>query len=125
LRVSRTIDRPIVEAAIRIGRDYLMPHTRAAFGLMDADERVADARRILRWLGNSVNSVNCVNGVRVVSKRSVHANILGSRYSVEEVESVISLLLRLGYFRHHPMEDKSGPGRKASPIYEIHPSVFI
>src|SRR5262249_36096069 len=45
-------------AAIRLGRDYLLPHARAAFGMMGADERLGDIRRLVAWLANSVNSVN-------------------------------------------------------------------
>jgi Protein of unknown function (DUF3987) len=58
------VSREAAESAIRIGRDYLLPHALAAFGLMGADPRVEEAKRVLTWLAHSVNSVNCVNGGR-------------------------------------------------------------
>jgi hypothetical protein len=123
LQFSRTIDKPTVEAAIRIGRDYLLPHAKAAFGLMDADERVADARRVLRWIANSVDCVDCVDGSRVITQRNIHSRLF-SRRSVEEVGSIVSLLVKHGFFRPVVEAPKTGPGRKPSPRYEIHPSVF-
>jgi hypothetical protein len=119
-----TIDARTVESAIRLGRDYLLPHARIAFHHMGADERVGDAGRVLDWLGNSVNSVNSVNGVRTFSRRDVHANILGSRYSTEQVQSVLNLLVERGYLRQHQVERASKHGRRVKVEYEAHPCVF-
>jgi hypothetical protein len=123
LKFARTIDARTVEAAIRIGRDYLLPHAKAAFGLMDADERVHDAKRVLKWLAHSVDSVDCVDGSRITTQRNIHSQLF-SRRRVEEVEGIVSLLVKCGYLRPLPADEKRGPGRKASPRYEIHPSVF-
>jgi hypothetical protein len=118
------VSRETVLAAIRLGRDYLLPHAKIAFGLMGADPRVSDAEKVLDWLAYSVNSVNSVNGVRLLSKRDVHARILGSRYSTAEVVAVVNLLVGHGYLRVYLEEDRNGPGRKRSARYEIHPAVF-
>jgi hypothetical protein len=149
---KQPISRETAEAAIRLGRDYLLPHARIAFGIMGSEQRMADAKRVLSRLANSVNTVNCVNGgtassksglansvntvncvnggtaspslILLVSRRDIHAKILGSRYSTEEAGEVINLLVKHGYLRLHIEEAKAGAGRKSSPKYEIHPSVF-
>src|SRR5262249_36631531 len=41
------IDVETVQQAIRLGRDYLLPHALAAFGMMAADSRIEDARRVV------------------------------------------------------------------------------
>jgi hypothetical protein len=122
--IPATINRETVEAAVRIGRDYLLPHALAAFGLMGADPRLGDAKRVLAWLPRFVNSVNCVKGVGVISKRDIHAHVLGSKYHTEEVDAIIDLLVKRGYLRLFLDPKREGPGRKPSPRYEIHPSVL-
>jgi hypothetical protein len=123
LRFSRTVHVRTVEAAIRIGRDYLLPHAKAAFSLMDADEYVPDARRVLRWLAHSVDSVDSVCSSRITTQRDIHSQLF-SRRSVEEVHAIVSLLVKRGYLRLAPVDPRRGPGRKPSPRYEVHPSVF-
>jgi hypothetical protein len=118
-----TISPATALAAIRIGRDYLLPHAQAAFELMGTDTRLEDAKRLVGWLRNSVNSVNCVNGgpVLVVSQRDLHANVLGSRRTVEDVEAAVELLVKTGYLRPLSTETQQGPGRKASSRYAVNP----
>jgi hypothetical protein len=103
---------------------YFQSHARKVYAALDADPRVADARRVLAWLTESVKSVNSVNAPREVSKRDIHAYVLGSRRTVEDAEAVVSLLTRHGYLRPAVMEPKDGPGRRASPRYEVEPSIF-
>ncbi len=102
---------------------YFQSHARKVYATIDADPKVADARRVLEWL--SVNSVNSVNGSKGVSKRDIHAYVLGSRRTVEEAETVVSILLRHGFLRPVPPQQKDGPGRSPSPRYHVHPSVFL
>ncbi len=123
--IPATINRETVEAAVRIGRDYLLPHALAAFGLMGADPRVGDAKRVLAWLPRFVNSVNCVKGVGTVSKRDIHAHVLGGGYRTEEVDAIVDLLVKRGFLRLFLDPKREGPGRKPSPRYEVHPSVLI
>jgi hypothetical protein len=117
-----TIDRDTVDAAIRIGRDYLLPHALAAFGLMGADPYIEDARRVLAWI--SVNHVNHVNGPQLVSKRDIHALVLGSRYSTEDAEAIVNVLVKRGYLRLFLDQEKKSRGGRPGVRYEIHPAVF-
>src|SRR5262249_16267859 len=71
-------------AAIRLGRDYLLAHAQAAFGVMGTSQVVADARgtlAALRELGNSVISVNSVTGGSLleISRRDLHARVFGGQ----------------------------------------------
>jgi hypothetical protein len=103
---------------------YFQSHARKVYAAIGADPKVAEARRVLRWLAHSVNSVKSVNGCRRVSKRDLHTNVWGGSRTVEEVDSVVSLLCRHGYFRPVVQQDQGGPGRKPSPVYEVHPDAF-
>jgi hypothetical protein len=124
-------DAPVAEetasAAISLARYYLLPHAQAAFGLMGDDPVAEDARRVIRWLQerNSVNSVDCVNGgpLSTVSKRDLHANVFGSRRTVEEVDHVIGFLVKHLYLRPSPTSARGGPGRRPSPTFEVNPSL--
>src|SRR5262249_42495263 len=47
---QQVISVPTVQAAVRLGKNYLLPHAQAAFGLMGADPRVEVAHAVLTWL---------------------------------------------------------------------------
>jgi hypothetical protein len=117
-----------VEAAIRLGKDYLIPHARAAFRLMGADPRLHDARRIVQWLeqpdtGDSLKTLNSLKGCRlfVVSRSDIHAKVFGGSRRVEEVDPAVNLLVELGYLRPAQEEQRQGPGRKSSRRYLVNP----
>jgi hypothetical protein len=106
-----------VEAAVRIGRDYLLPHAKAAFALMGADPRTHDAQQILKWLknatGDSVKTVNSVKGggLFAVSRRDIHAGVFGGSRRAEELEPALGLLVEFGYLRQADEQQRPGPGR--------------
>jgi hypothetical protein len=104
---------------------YFKSHACKVYTVLDADPLHRDAVRVLRWIANSVNSANSANHEQGISVRDVHRGVLGSRKSVEDTETIISVLVRHGYLRPVLMEAKKGPGRRPSPRYEVHPSVFL
>src|SRR5262249_48890685 len=55
--------------------------------------------------------------------RNIHSQLF-SRRSVEEVQAIISLLVKHGYLRPVVEEARKGPGRKPSPRFQVHPCVF-
>src|SRR5262249_2837373 len=72
--LSRHVGPATVENAIRLGRDYLLGHAQAAFGVMGADPRLEATRAVLRSLRelSSVNSGTIVTGGPFVSRRDIH-----------------------------------------------------
>jgi hypothetical protein len=111
------IGRETVEAAIALGRDYYLPHARAAFGLMSADGRSQDASRVVEWLGKreSVKTVK-EGGAVTVSKRDIHVDVFGGSRTPEEVGAVCNLLMEHGYLR------PGGPSRRRdSLVFEVTP----
>jgi hypothetical protein len=126
---GREIGLGTVEAAVRIGRDYLLPHAQAAFGLMGADPRIADARRVLAWLERRdeslfVNNAKSAKGcpVYVVSRRDVHREVFGGSVPVEHVDPILALLVEFLYLRPAPAEERqAGPGRHPSARFLVNP----
>lgn len=118
LDARRPIGPEIVERAIRLAREYLLPHALVAFGMMHADAKTEDARRVLSWLRRRLNceTVNTVNGVSTVKRRDIHANVFGGRKSAEYVDLVCRLLTDHGYLR--PLGDEK---RRDSKTYEVNP----
>src|SRR5262249_12114905 len=116
------------QAAIRLGRDYLLPHALAAFAVMGADERLEDGKRVLRWLGEqfceNVKSVIDVQNLQI-SKRQIHSGVFGGSRKAEEVDRIIGLLVHHGYLRPLETEPQSRarPGRKPSERFQVHPQV--
>jgi putative DNA primase/helicase len=102
---------------LRIARDYLIPHAQAAFGLMGADARVADARFVLRWLERNSDG-------RSVSRRDLFNGVRGRFKEVEHLDPVIELLEKRGYLRREKVE-RHGPGRKPSPVLRLNPLHFL
>jgi hypothetical protein len=83
-----TIDQGTVERAIRLGRDYLLPHALAAFQLMAADPKVEDARRVIEWIGNSLKTLKTLKGVAIFSQSEIHSKVFGGSRKVEELDEV-------------------------------------
>jgi hypothetical protein len=110
------ISRETVEAAVALGKDYYLPHARAAFGLMGADERSKDAARVVGWLATKAETLKVWKGVRVVSRSELHVGVFGGSRSVDDVSAICRLLCDHGYLR------SIGPAyRRDSQVYEVNP----
>lgn len=95
---------------------YFQGHLRRVHAAMDADPHVADARKLLRWIVN--------NHVERFTKRGAYQGVKGTFKTVEELEPVLTLLEKHGYIRMEQTPDRSGPGRKRSPCYTVHPDTL-
>jgi replicative DNA helicase len=100
------------ESAIRIAH-YLIPHARAAFAEMGGNPVVQDARHLLGWIQRQEAAT--------VTKREIFEGTKGRFPRVSALEPAIALLVEHGFLRERPQEDRPGPGRKPSPVYEVHP----
>ena len=111
----------VVRRAVKLCRDYAIPHALAAFGLMGESETILKARKFLRWLGGREPDPTAE-----ISKRDAFNGCRGTFKTVDELEPVLELLER--HYLIRPKADsamRSGAGRKPSPIYEVNPKAFF
>jgi hypothetical protein len=112
---------------------YFKSHAMKVYASLGADPRVRLTQRVIKWI-LSVNRVNIVNTSQcvIVSVRDIHANVLGSRKTVEDAEKVAEYLVKLNYFRpiqsSYPSANKEVTskqrGRATSPKYQVNPKIF-
>jgi hypothetical protein len=124
VRNSGPRDAPVsagtVADACLLARGYCLPHARAAFAVMGADERVNDARHLLRWARAHARDLGGSGGRGpVVSKRTIYKACQHRWPTVEGLDPVLSLLARHHYVRALP-PPKGQPGRP-SMEYEFNP----
>ncbi len=104
-----------MEAAICVG-EYLIPHARVAYAEMGADGVIQDTRYILRWIKEKLR--------KSFTKRTLFQETKGRFRRVETMGQPLGLLMEHGFIRERPTAPRPGPGRKASPIFDVNPSVF-
>lgn len=93
---------------------YLVAHARAAFAEMGTDPLVEQARFVLGWLERK--------DLRTFTQRDLFEGVKGDpRFKrVESLRPAIDLLLEHGWLRRREAE-RTGPGRKPSPMFELNP----
>jgi hypothetical protein len=95
---------------------YFKEHARKVYAVMDADPKVATARRLLRWIVR--------NGQPAFTRRDAYRAMRGAVKNVEEVDPLLDLLERHAYIRPAPAAESHRAGRKASPGFEVNPSIL-
>ena len=100
-----------VRCAIQIAK-YLIPHAKAAYNEMGADEVVMRAKAILRWIENE----KC----KSFTRRDLHQAMRTTFKRVADVDRPLGVLLDQRFIRERP-EAQSCPGRPASPVYDVNP----
>jgi hypothetical protein len=110
------IDVATIRAAIEIGR-YTIPHAEAALNLMHAQGPSTgdDARYLLRWIKR--------HDRREFTKRDAHQHGKRRFPHADDLYPALAELERRGYIRQRQAAP-SGPGRPASPVYDVNPAVF-
>jgi Protein of unknown function (DUF3987) len=103
-----------VDRAIRIAR-YLIPHARAAYAEMGGDPVVEAARYVLAWIRQQPATH--------VTKRTLFEGTKGRFKRVSALEPALALLIEHGFLRERPPEERTGPGRKPSPLYDVNPLI--
>jgi hypothetical protein len=106
------ISEATIERAIVIGL-YLIPHAKAAFAEMGADENIEKAKVILRWIEHK--------GLESFTKRDVHQGTRGTFRRAGDVDAPLAVLVERGFVRQRQETSSSGPGRQPSPTYDVNP----
>lgn len=101
-----------VERAIRVGR-RLIPHAKAAYAEMGADEVVEKAKGVLRWIS--------LKGLDSFTRRDVHQGMRGTFKRATDADQPLDLLADRGFIRKRPENVAGSPGRPSSPIYDVNP----
>jgi replicative DNA helicase len=101
-----------VACAVRIGK-YLIPHARAAYALMGADEVIDSAKAILRWIKHK--------GLDQFTRRDVHQAMRSTFKRAMDVDAPLAILAERKFVRKRIDERGVGPGRSASPTYDVNP----
>jgi replicative DNA helicase len=112
---GRPISKDTMAAAIRI-TDYYTAHALAAFDHMRVDPVLADARALYRWIERT--------GSKQFTKREAHMGVSRARFpKVGDLDAPLDLLEQHGYIRRQPEAERTGPGRRPSPGYQVHPDL--
>ncbi|MER5649054.1 YfjI family protein [Streptosporangium sp. NPDC002524] len=112
---SKPINADTMRNAVRLG-GYFTAHALATFDAMGADPQVSDARVILEWLRRTKPME--------FTRRELFSGISRSRFrKVGDLDVPLELVEQHGYIRRKPEPERTGPGRRPSPTYEVHPSL--
>jgi hypothetical protein len=106
------VDAESVRRAVKLVA-YFKSHARKVYATMDLDEKVKDAKKVLKWMVRQRKEQ--------FSKRDAHNALMGTFKTADDLEGPLGLLVRHGYIRPLAELAKKGPGRKPSPVYEVHP----
>lgn len=104
-----------MQAALAVG-DYYTAHALAVFDLMGADPTMEAARYLLHWIERT--------RPKRFTRREAHMGISRSRFpKVGDLDAPLDLLEQHGYIRRLAEPERTGPGRRPSPAWEVHPLV--
>jgi replicative DNA helicase len=107
----------VVRRAVKLCREYAVPHARAAFALMGDTPAVAGAKAVLRWLAERDTPT------AEFSKRDVFNGCRSRFETVDDLQPALDLLERHYLIRPKPdPAGRRGPGRPASPVFEVNPA---
>jgi hypothetical protein len=129
------IDAETVVAAASVV-DYFAGHALAVYGLMDADDRIGLAKKILKWVERMAETQasfdptpggppvleKTPDGTIVFSLRSLHRHHR-SVGSPDDLLPGLAILEKRGYVRRLPEPEKRGMGRPKGTRFEVSPFV--
>lgn len=102
-----------VESAARLGH-YFLGHALAVFDQMGADPVVDDAYAVLDWIART--------RPYSFSRRDAFTALSRARFrKIADLDPALQLLEDHGFTRPEGQAQRSGPGRRPSPRWEVHP----
>ncbi len=112
LRYQQPISADTMRRAIEIAH-YLIAHARAVYQEMEADEQTMLAKHVWGWIAEQRTDR--------LSRRDIHQGVKGTIKSPDDLDPVLQELCNRGYLTPAEMPERSGPGRKPSPLYYVNP----
>ena len=117
---STAISAQTMKGAIKLARDYFLPHAQAAFGQMTTDPAVAAARRILGVLDRHTD-------VSMFKKSWLWERIHGQTGfdRAANLDDPLALLCEHSYIRERtpqPKTDRTRGGRPPTATYDVNPA---
>jgi len=100
--------------AIAIAR-YLVAHARVAYAEMAADQKIEDAKFVLRWIEKT--------GSTTFSKRNAFTEMKSRFKQVASIEPALKVLEDHNYIQMEEIPSEKRAGRKSSPIFLVNPFV--
>lgn len=97
------IDAVFMVAAVRLWREYFLPHSRAALRLIGLNDRHVNARKSLRWLK--------AHHKEEVSREDIRRDALNQQLDADATQALIGGLVGAGWLREIPAA-QPGPGRR-------------
>jgi hypothetical protein len=111
--------KPISEATMRNAlqlADYFTAHALAAFDHMGVDPVLAAARELFAWVERSRPAR--------FTKREMFSGVSRSRFpKVGDLDAPLDLIEQHGWIRREAEPERTGPGRRPSPAYQVHPEL--
>lgn len=92
-----------VDGAVRIWKEYFLPHSLAAVRRIGISDQHVEERRVLNWLRS--------NNSAIISVQDVRRDALSQTLDAAKTEQVISRLVTFGWLR--PVPPSPGSGRPA------------
>lgn len=105
------ITRVTMERAIDLGTHFI-PNAKAAFAEMGADPVVEKSKKLLRWIAHA--------DLDSFTQRDAHQALRGVFTTPAELEAPLLILIGRDFIRMRTQERK-GPGRKGSPVFDVNP----
>jgi len=101
--------------AIRLWREYFLPHARASLRQIGLSDHDADARRVLNHLR--------ATQLPIVSIEIIRRDAMSQSINADQTVNLIDRLARSGWLRKVDAKLQKGPGRKAHR-WEVNPLLF-
>ena len=98
------VEKPFLDAAIRLVRDYFWLHARAALRQIGLSEHHAGARKVLRWIR--------ANRKTVISREEIRRTALARSLIADATEYLLASLVRSGWLRPTTITTGGRPSRR-------------
>jgi replicative DNA helicase len=113
-----------VRRAVRLA-DYFLAHALAAFDEMRADPVTADAEYLLTVIRRlcATTPPPDWSSIKQVSRRDLHVAASRSRFpTAADLDQPLAALVEHGWLIAVAPDEPTGPGRRPSPRYAVHPA---